>query len=186
MVKLSRIYTRTGDNGTTGLGDGSRVSKDSLRIEAIGTVDEANAALGVCRLYAMGPEDHMLGCIQNDLFDVGADLCTPANPNKIALRITQKHVVRLEEEMDEMNKSLSPLTSFVLPGGTPPSAFLHQARTIVRRAERTLVALCEHEWVNEDLIKYINRLSDHLFVMARYHNSHVCGDVLWEPGKYSE
>lgn len=188
MVRLSRIYTRTGDTGNTSLGDGSRVLKNTVRLEAIGTIDEANSALGIVRLYTADKEDFILGRIQNDLFDVGADLCLPSQDQaaRPVLRITETHVARLETEIDEMNKSLQPLTSFVLPGGTPGSAFLHQARVIVRRSERVLVSLCKEEWVNPDLLRYINRLSDHLFVLARHLNAHVCGDVLWEPGKYSE
>jgi cob(I)alamin adenosyltransferase len=140
------------------------------------------------RLYTKNQEDHMLGRIQNDLFDMGADLCIPAqnNAEKPALRITETHVTRLEKEIDDMNKNLSPLTSFILPGGSNAAAFLHQARGVIRRAERILVNLAEEEWVNPDLLKYINRLSDHSFVLARHLNASAGGDVLWEPGKYSE
>ena len=188
MVMLSKIYTRGGDQGKTSLGDGSRVTKDSLRVDAIGTVDEANAALGITRLYTSDQADQMLGRIQNDLFDLGADLCVPyqAEPQKTILRITDAHVTRLENEIDQMNESLLPLTSFILPGGSPAASFLHQARVIIRRAERILVTLSGQEWVNPSLLKYINRLSDHSFVLSRHLNSMVCGDVLWEPGKYSE
>ncbi len=188
MVMLSKIYTRGGDEGKTSLGDGSRVLKDSLRIDAIGTIDEANSALGVTRLYTTDQADNMLGRIQNDLFDVGADLCVPyqAEPKKTVLRITDFHVTRLENEMDQMNETLAPLTSFILPGGSPAAAFLHQARVIIRRSERILVTLSAQEWINPALLKYVNRLSDHSFVLARHLNAMVCGDVLWEPGKYSE
>ncbi|GAA0553133.1 cob(I)alamin adenosyltransferase [Rhizomicrobium palustre] len=187
MVKLNRIYTKTGDQGQTGLGDGSRVDKDALRVEAYGTVDEANAALGIARLCATGPEnapwDGMLFRIQNDLFDLGADLCVPEKEGEEGphLRIQESQVERLEHEIDAMNEALAPLNSFVLPGGTALAAELHLARTIVRRAERLMVSLAKHELVGAPALRYINRLSDHLFVMSRAANKG--DDVLWVPGK---
>ena len=181
MVKLNRIYTKTGDNGTTGLGDGSRVDKDALRVEAFGTVDEANAAIGIARLSAKGKMDAMLAAIQNDLFDLGADLCVPPSKDKTRLRIAESQVARLEREIDAMNAKLKPLNSFVLPGGTALAAELHLARTIVRRAERAMVSLAKAEPVGATALRYINRLSDHLFVASRAANKGK--DVLWVPGK---
>lgn len=183
MVKLNRIYTKTGDDGRTGLGDGTRVDKDALRVEAFGTVDEANAALGVARLCATEALDPMLLRIQNDLFDLGADLCVPeaAGENGSHLRIVEAQVERLEQEIDAMNETLAPLTSFVLPGGTALAAQLHLARTITRRAERLMVALSKEQRVGGPALRYINRLSDHLFVMSRVANGGQ--DVLWVPGK---
>ena len=185
MVVLSRIYTRTGDAGETGLGDGTRVSKCSARIEAIGDVDEANAAVGLVRLHTDGEADAMLARIQNDLFDLGADLCVPEEGRRGegALRIVAAQVTRLEQEIDAMNATLAPLTSFVLPGGTAAAAHLHLARTIVRRAERRMVELAGEEKMSGDAMRYINRLSDHLFVMARHLNAKGTGDVLWTPGQ---
>jgi len=185
MVRLSRIYTKTGDSGETGLGDGSRISKASWRVRAIGAVDETNAAVGIARLDAEGDSDMMLARIQNDLFDLGADLCAPEEGSKAEgrLRICEAQVERLEREMDAMNKSLEPLTSFILPGGTALAARLHLARTIARRAEATMVALAEREQINPAAMRYINRLSDHLFVMARTANADGMGDVLWIPGE---
>ncbi len=182
MVKLTRIYTKTGDKGETSLGDGTRVAKYSLRMEAIGTVDEANAAVGVARLYAAGRLDAMLARIQNDLFDLGADLCVPetGKPGRSRLRIVDEQVSRLECEIDAMNAKLKPLTSFILPGGTPLAAELHLARAIVRRAERLMVSLAKKEKVGGPALRYINRLSDHLFVAARAANGGK--DVLWVPG----
>ncbi len=185
MVKLNRIYTRTGDDGTTGLVDGSRRPKHDLRIEAYGAVDEANAAVGLVRLHATGPDDAMLMRIQNDLFDLGADLATPGAdfaPSQMVLRIVPAQVERLEREIDAMNASLAPLTSFVLPAGTPAAAHLHLARTIVRRAERLAVAAAEREPINPQAIAYLNRLSDHLFVAARRANANGAGDIKWKPG----
>lgn len=184
MVTLSKIYTKTGDSGETGLGDGSRISKASLRITAIGAVDEANAAIGIARLDAEDEMDAMLARIQNDLFDLGADLSLPADGRKEdgALRIVAGQVLRLESEIDAMNADLPPLTSFVLPGGAPLAAHLHLARAIARRAERDMVALAASESVNAEALRYINRLSDHLFVMARQVNHGGGGDVLWVPG----
>jgi len=183
MVKLTRIYTRTGDGGETSLGDGTRVFKDALRVEAFGTVDEANAAVGLARLYAKGQLDAMLARIQNDLFDLGADLCVPqdAKSDRSRLRVAESQVKRLEREIDEMNAKLAPLNSFVLPGGTALAAHLHLARAIVRRAERLIVALAKVETIGGPALRYINRLSDHLFVAARAANGGK--DALWAPGK---
>ncbi len=185
MVTLSKIYTKTGDSGQTGLGDGSRISKASQRIAAIGAVDETNAAIGIARLDSEGEADAMLARIQNDLFDLGADLCAPEDGRKAEgrLRIAEAQVERLEREIDTMNEALSPLTSFVLPGGTALAAHLHLARTIARRAEVTMVALAAEEKINAAALRYINRLSDHLFVMARTANNAGMGDVLWIPGE---
>lgn len=181
MVKLNRIYTKTGDCGQTGLGDGSRVSKTALRIAAIGDVDETNAAIGVARLHAGGDLDVMLMRIQNDLFDLGADLCVPAQAGDGGLRVVEAQVARLEREIDAMNADLSALTSFLLPGGTACAAHLHLARTVARRAERTTTALAERETVGTPVLHYLNRLSDHLFVAARFANRER-GDILWRPG----
>lgn len=185
MVTLSKIYTKTGDSGQTGLGDGSRISKAAPRITAIGAVDETNAAIGIARLDAEDEMDAMLARIQNDLFDLGADLCAPEDGRKAEgrLRIAESQVERLEREIDTMNAALSPLTSFVLPGGTALAARLHLARTIARRAECAMVALAAEEKINEAALRYINRLSDHLFVMARAANNEGMGDVLWVPGE---
>jgi cob(I)alamin adenosyltransferase len=184
MVTLNRIYTKSGDKGQTALGDGTRLPKHALRITAYGTVDEANSAVGLARLHTSGESDEMLARIQNDLFDLGADLCVPEGGSRSegALRIVEAQVERLEHEIDAMNAELAPLNSFVLPGGTPAAAYLHLARTIVRRAERLMVELSEQETVGAAAIKYINRLSDHLFVMARYVNDRGTRDVLWKPG----
>jgi cob(I)alamin adenosyltransferase len=184
MVRLTRIYTRGGDGGETSLGDGTRVAKQSLRVEAFGTIDEANAAIGLARLHTTGDEDAMLARIQNDLFDLGADLCTPEDGRKAAgaLRIVAAQVARLEAEIDAMNAGLRPLDSFVLPGGSPAAAFLHLARTVTRRAERLACALAAAEPVNPEAVKYLNRLSDHLFVLGRRLNDNGAGDVLWQPG----
>ena len=183
MVTLSRIYTKTGDSGETGLGDGSRVSKASARIAAIGAIDEANSAIGVARVVADGDFDAMLARIQNDLFDLGADLSAPEDGRKAEgrLRIAEVQVARLEGEIDAMNANLSPLTSFILPGGTALAAHLHLARAIARRAEAAIVALAAEEKINSAAIRYANRLSDHLFVMARAANGGE--DVLWIPGE---
>lgn len=188
MVVLNRIYTRVGDDGMTGLANGQRRPKHDLRIEAYGTVDETNACLGLARLHTGGEFDGMLGRIQNDLFDLGADLATPVGeehrPGE-ALRIVDVQVERLEHEMDGLNAELSSLTSFVLPGGTPAAAALHLARTVCRRAERLVVALSQRseEKVSPAAIKYLNRLSDFLFVAARHANDRGARDVLWVPGK---
>ncbi|HUO93554.1 MAG TPA: cob(I)yrinic acid a,c-diamide adenosyltransferase [Rhizomicrobium sp.] len=184
MVTLNRIYTKTGDAGETGLGDGTRVPKDSLRIAAYGTVDETNAAIGLARLHTEGELDQMLARIQNDLFDLGADLCVPpgSKHGENALRIVEAQVERLEKEIDAMNETLSPLKSFVLPGGAPAAAYLHLARTVSRRAERLMVELARSEAVGAPALKYMNRLSDHLFVASRYANDKGAKDVLWVPG----
>lgn len=182
MVKLNKIYTRTGDSGSAGLVDGSRVSKSSARMAAIGEVDEANAAVGGA-IAALGGGDvaYRLLRVQNELFDLGADLATPGDVEG-ALRIIASQVARLEVEIDEMNEILDPLTSFILPGGSPGVAALHLARTVVRRAERAAVALTESETLNPQLLAYLNRLSDHLFVAARFVASREGGDILWQPG----
>ena len=182
MVKLNKIYTRTGDGGSAGLVDGSRVSKSSLRMTAIGEVDEANAAIGVA-IAALGRGDvaDRLLRIQNDLFDLGADVATPGEVDG-ALRIVAPQVERLEREIDAMNASLNPLTSFILPSGPAGVSSLHLARAIVRRAERAAVALHEAEPLNPQLLAYLNRLSDHLFVAARFVAAREGGDVLWQPG----
>ena len=184
MVTLTRIYTRGGDTGQTSLGDGSRVAKHDLRVAAYGTVDETNGVVGIARLHTQGEADAMLARIQNDLFDLGADLCTPGEGRKAegALRIVEAQVERLEHEIDTMNAELSPLTSFILPGGTAASAHLHLARTVARRAERLMCDLAANDEVNPAAIRYINRLSDHLFVLARWENERGARDVLWVPG----
>ena len=182
MVKLNKIYTKTGDAGTAGLVDGSRVSKSGLRMAAIGEIDEANAAIGLAIAALAGGETGLqLLSIQNDLFDLGADAATPGEVEG-ALRIVPSQVARLEIEIDEMNDALEPLTSFILPGGTPAVAALHLARTVVRRAERAAVALNEAEPLNPQLLAYLNRLSDYLFVAARSVAAKNGGDVLWQPG----
>ena len=190
MVVLNKIYTRTGDDGTTALGTGERVRKDGRRVTAYGTVDEANAAIGLA-VVALQDSDgllrDMLLRIQNDLFDLGADLCVPDRGEELPhepLRIAAGQVDRLEAEIDQLNQDLEPLKSFVLPGGSPAAAALHQARTIVRRAERLVVELTAEpdEVVNEPAIKFVNRLSDFLFVAARFANDKGKSDVLWVPG----
>lgn len=189
MVVLNRIYTRTGDKGTTALAAGGRRPKYDLRIEAYGTVDETNACIGLVRLHTSGQEiDAMLGRIQNDLFDLGADLATVETDKPLPyepLRITQEQVDRLEREIDSLNTALSVLRSFVLPGGTPAAAALHLARTVCRRAERHVVELMERpdEKVSPESVKYLNRLSDFLFVASRYVNDKGALDVLWVPGQ---
>jgi cob(I)alamin adenosyltransferase len=191
MVVLNKIYTKTGDAGETALGTGERVPKFQLRIASYGTVDEANSAVGVARLHiAPGQEavDGMLGRIQNDMFDLGADLCTPDRGQKFAyepLRITEDQVTRLEREIDTLNAELKPLRSFILPGGSAAAAHLHVARTVARRAERLMVELAREpgEVVSKPALKYVNRLSDFLFVAARYVNDKGARDVLWVPGQ---
>jgi cob(I)alamin adenosyltransferase len=188
MVVLNRIYTRTGDDGTTALGSGERRPKYDLRVAAYGTVDETNAAIGVARLHlTQAPElDRMLGLIQNDLFDLGADLAVPQREGKAErLRVLSSQVERLERDIDALNEKLAPLTSFILPGGTPSATYLHVARTICRRAERVIVELAAkpEEPVSEAAIHYMNRLSDFLFVAARSANHNGAGDVLWVPGQ---
>lgn len=191
MVQLTRIYTRGGDKGKTSLGDGTRVVKHDLRVAAYGTVDEANAVVGLARLH-LGAEagseladiDTMLMRIQNDLFDLGADLCTPEkeNPEYPPLRIVEDQITRLEQEIDRLNADLEPLKSFVLPGGTAASTYLHLARTVARRAEREMTRAAEDGALNPLAVRYINRLSDHFFVLARWLNNRADGDVLWVPG----
>ena len=184
MVRLTRIYTKGGDAGETSLGDGSRVPKTELRVECYGTIDEANAAVGLARLHAEGDVDAALARIQNDLFDLGADLSTPETGKRAAgaLRILASQVERLEREIDALNADLKPLDSFVLPGGTACAAHLHLARTLVRRAERLAAALAARETINPDALKSLNRLSDHLFVLSRHVNDKGGRDVLWQPG----
>jgi cob(I)alamin adenosyltransferase len=183
MVKLDVIMTRGGDGGETSLGDGARVRKDALRVEAYGTVDEANAAIGVLRLHAQedAEADAMLARIQNDLFDIGADLCVPGEAGA-RLRVADTQSARLEAELAAMNGQMPALKSFVLPGGTAGAAAAHVARTVTRRAERLVVGLAAAEEVNPAVIRYLNRLSDHLFVLARRLNGNGAGDVLWVPG----
>jgi cob(I)alamin adenosyltransferase len=181
MVRIDRVVTRGGDRGETSLGDGTRVRKDALRIEAIGTVDEANAVLGLLRLHIGGAADAMVERIQNDLFDIGADLCVPGTAGA-RLRLTEAVVLRLEAETAAMNQNLPPLTNFILPGGSPAAAHAHHARTVLRRAERLAVALAAVEEVNPEVIRALNRLSDHLFVLARVLNDNGAGDVQWIPG----
>lgn len=189
MVVLNKIYTKTGDAGETALGDGARVAKTSIRVEAYGTVDEANAAIGVARLAAQtvgdAEIDGALGRIQNDLFDVGADLCTPETDRDLGyepLRVSAAQVSRLEAEIDAMNAKLEPLRSFILPGGSALAAHLHVARTVARRAERRTVGLAEKEQINPSAVVYLNRLSDWLFVAGRMANEVGTKDVLWVPG----
>jgi len=192
MVVLSRIYTRTGDDGTTALGTGERRKKYDLRIACYGTVDETNAAIGVVRLHTSHDADidAMLGCIQNDLFDLGADLCSPPSdqgkgPGGARLTVTEAQVTRLEADIDRLNADLAPLRSFVLPGGTQAAAHLHVARTVCRRAERMMAELADQpgEEVSATALKYVNRLSDFLFVASRHVNHSGPGDVLWVPGR---
>lgn len=186
MVKLTKIYTRGGDEGMTSLIGGMRVAKHHIRLEAIGAIDECNATIGLVRHHTLNEEDAMLERIQHDLFDLGADIATPLSENSeqegAALRMVAKQVKRLEKEIDAMNAELKPLTSFVLPGGSGASAYLHLARVEVRRAERCLTTLADVEPVNREALCYINRLSDHLFVLARRLNDNGINDVLWKPG----
>jgi cob(I)alamin adenosyltransferase len=188
MVVLNRIYTRTGDDGTTALGSGERRPKYDLRVAAYGTVDEVNAAIGIVRLHLaeLRELDAMLGLIQNDLFDLGADLAVPEREGRAErLRVVASQVERLERDIDRLNADLAPLNSFVLPGGTPAAAHLHLARTICRRAERTMVELAAkpEEPVGDAAIQYMNRLSDFLFIASRTANHRGAGDVLWVPGQ---
>jgi cob(I)alamin adenosyltransferase len=187
MVYLSRIYTKSGDTGETGLGDGQRVSKDHPRVAAYGSVDELNSVIGLLvTQLATSPELDLLRAVQNDLFDVGADLCVPASSGEEVgqkLRIVPEQVDRLEKAIDRINANLKPLTSFVLPGGTPAAAWAHLARTICRRAEREVVALSRTESINPQAMIYLNRLSDLLFVLARACNENGALDTLWQPGK---
>lgn len=188
MVKLNKIYTRTGDDGSTGLVDGSRLSKDSARVSAYGDVDETNSIIGLVRLHLTHQGlDRGLARIQNELFDLGADLATPLPADgdadsEYALRIIASQVTQLEHDLDALNADMSALTSFILPGGSAPAAYLHQARTVSRRAERMMVTLAADTAVNPHALAYINRLSDFLFVAARWCNEQGAADVLWEPG----
>lgn len=189
MVKLNKIYTRTGDDGSTGLVDGSRLGKAALRVRAYGDVDETNSVIGLVRLHLENRYiDDMMSRIQNDLFDLGADLATPLPKqgeadSEYALRIVANQTERLEQELDALNADLEPLNSFVLPGGHPPAAYLHQARTVCRRAERICVALASEENINPHALSYLNRLSDFLFVAARWCNDQGISDVKWVPGQ---
>jgi cob(I)alamin adenosyltransferase len=194
MVRLNKIYTRTGDDGTTALGTGARRKKYDLRIAAYGMVDETNAAIGIARLHTAGDTasaaalDAALGRIQNDLFDLGGDLATPGQgkgPDGARMTVTDKQVAWLETEIDRLNAELTPLRSFVLPGGSPVATYLHLARTICRRAERSTAELKDKagESVTPEVLKYLNRLSDYLFVASRYANAKGSGDVLWKPGE---
>ena len=185
MVKLNKIYTRTGDDGTTGLVDGSRTPKDAARMAAIGDVDELNAAIGMVALHVDAEALARLRMIQNDLFDLGADLATPGDdftPGEMTLRVIALQVTRLEDELDAMNASLAPLTSFILPGGTPAGSALHVARTTCRRAERSAVTAARSVSLNPLALAYLNRLSDYLFVMGRAVNGNGATDILWVPG----
>ena len=187
MVVLNKIYTKTGDAGETALGNGTRVAKHSMRVTAYGTVDETNATVGLARLHATGGMDQQLARIQNDLFDIGADLCRPdmekdATAEYPPLRVTEEQVSRLETEIDAMNATLTPLRSFILPGGSAVAAYLHLCRTVSRRAERLTVELSTVESVNPAAVKYLNRLSDWFFVASRIANNDCKDDVLWVPG----
>lgn len=187
MVVLNKIYTRTGDKGDTALGNGARVPKHDLRVNAYGTVDETNATVGLARLHSTGDMDAAMSRIQNDLFDLGADLCRPdmaadKDAEYQPLRMVETQVLRLEAEIDAMNASLAPLRSFILPGGSALAAHLHLCRTVSRRAERLTVELAAHEDVNPDAVKYLNRLSDWFFVASRAANDDGAKDVLWVPG----
>lgn len=191
MVFLSRIYTKSGDQGETGLGDGSRAPKDHPRVVAYGSVDELNAVLGILlSLQALTPEiSELIRSIQNDLFDVGADLCVPSSADETPgqkLRVRAEQATRLESAIDRLNADLTPLMSFILPGGTQAAAWCHLARTVCRRAERDVVSLTHGEPINPQIVIYLNRLSDFLFVLARVSNDHGQGDVLWVPGKSQE
>ena len=192
MVILNKIYTKTGDKGLTSLGDGSRINKSAIRVETYGTIDEANSLIGVVRSYTKTSEliilDNFLSSIQNELFDLGAELSTPGQNKHTELSISQSQIDRLEDEIDQLNINLDPLKSFVLPGGTAASSFLHLARTTIRRAERLMVKLSieEKSSVTKESLAYVNRLSDLCFVAARYANQTERGgqgDVLWRPGK---
>ena len=183
MVKLNKIYTKIGDKGSTQLGDGKMVNKDSLRVDAYGSVDEANATIGLSILRTNIKIKKILKIVQNDLFDLGADLCIPDKKNTQKLKITKDRIDYIEEKIDNFNKELSSLNSFILPGGSESSTYLHIARTVTRRAERKIVALSKKEKINPITIIYLNRLSDLLFVLARYTNNKGKKDILWKPGK---
>jgi cob(I)alamin adenosyltransferase len=180
-IRIDRVVTRGGDGGQTSLGDGTRVPKDALRVEAYGTVDEANATIGLLRQHTSGESDAMLARIQNDLFDVGSDLCVPGEAGD-RLRLTDAPSSRLEAEIATMNASLPPLDSFVLPGGSAAAAHAHLARTVVRRAERLVVSLAREDAVNPAVVRFLNRLSDHLFILGRVLNENGAADVKWVPG----
>jgi len=184
LVRLTKIYTKGGDRGETSLGDGSRVAKHDLRVAAYGTVDEANAVIGIARLHTDVTVDALLARIQNDLFDLGADLCTPEGRERGAgaLRVVAEQIDWLEAQIDQINENLAPLESFILPAGSPAAAHLHHARTVARRAERMVTALAADETVNAQAIAYLNRLSDLLFVLSRACNDDGAADVLWVPG----
>lgn len=184
MVKLNKIYTRTGDKGKTSLVSGKRVSKDNIRIRAYGTIDELNSILGVVKHHVSKKLIKIVSEIQNDLFDLGADLATPivSKPKFKPLRITEKQVKRIEKKIDEYNKNLKPLSSFILPGGTMSASYLHNARTVARRAETNMVSLSAKEKVNPSALQYINRLSDLFFVLSRVENNYGKKDILWKPG----
>jgi cob(I)alamin adenosyltransferase len=184
-MKLDRIYTRGGDAGETSLGDGARVPKFHIRVHVVGGLDEANSAIGIALLHIQDEEvRHVLGLAQNDLFDLGADLCRPERDyKKTPLRVTAHQVLTLEQQIDRFNETLTPLTSFILPGGSAASAYIHLARSILRRAERDMTELAAHEPVNAETLKYVNRLSDLLFVLGRYLNVRGTADVLWTPGQ---
>ena len=182
MVKLDKIYTRGGDKGFTSLGDGKRVGKYDLRVDTYGDFEEANSVIGIAIIHSSEKIKCYLKDVQNDLFDLGADLCMPDDKKKSTLRVTEDQVKSLEENIDELNGGLNQLTSFVIPGGTSSSSYLHFARCVVRRAERKLSRLIQTEKVNEIVLKYINRLSDFLFVASRFENK-ITGDILWKPGK---
>jgi cob(I)alamin adenosyltransferase len=187
MVVLTKIYTKTGDKGKTSLGDGTRVSKNTIRIDAYGTTDEANSVLGIAILHTNNADlKKILTRIQNDLFDCGADLCVPQTNTDLGyvpLRMTQSQTDYLETQIDYFNKGLPPLTSFILPGGTVFAGYMHHARTIIRRSERLVVGLSAHDTINPHILSFLNRLSDFLFVIARFDNYHANGDVLWVVGK---
>ena len=185
MVRLDKIYTRGGDKGLTSLGDGERVSKHSLRVMSYGDIDEVNAVIGVSIIHCSSILKKNLSIIQNDLFDIGADLCMPDSSKKKKLKLNPEQVSFLEQEIDLMNNSLDDLKSFILPGGSLASSYLHFARCVTRRSERHLSNLNQYEPVNQEVFKYVNRLSDFLFVAARYENKNT-GDTLWEPGKFQK
>ena len=184
MVRLTKIYTKTGDKGKTSLASGKRISKDNIRIKSYGSVDELNSILGIVRQTISKKNIKIIAEIQNDLFDLGADLATPiiSKPKFKPLRITNKQVIKLEKWIDEYNKKLSPLNSFILPGGSLSASYLHNARTVARRAETNIVSLSSKERVNPEALSYVNRLSDLLFVMSRIENNEGKKDILWKPG----
>ena len=184
MVRLDKIYTKGGDGGLTSLGDGKRVKKSSLRVRCYGDIDESNSVIGIAMFHCSEKLKKSLSIIQNDLFDIGADLCVPGDV-KGALRLKKNRVEFLENEIDDINKGLGTLKSFILPGGSLASSYLHLARCIVRRSERKISNLMDSESINEEILKYVNRLSDYLFVSARFENKKI-GDVLWKPGKFQD